>query len=92
MLIGGWIAKIFCIGEKKIYSGLCFLKITVLNDFSKETARLRRIPTIRLDCFQHNIKVRHIYEKQGFKFVEEKTVFGKFGTAFYVCKVPEKRG
>lgn len=60
-----------------------------LIDYAKETAKLRNIQTIRLDCFQHNIKVRQIYEKQGFELVEEKTVFGKFGTAFYVCNVNE---
>lgn len=60
-----------------------------LIDYAKETAKLRSIQTIRLDCFQHNIKVRQIYEKQGFELVEEKTVFGKFGTAFYVCNVNE---
>jgi GNAT superfamily N-acetyltransferase len=58
-----------------------------LIDFAKEAAKLRNIQTIRLDCFQHNYKVRHIYEKQGFNLVEEKTVFGKYGTAFYACNV-----
>lgn len=72
---------------KRDFAGKGYSKELI--DFAKETARLRRIPTIRLDCFQHNIKVRHIYEKQGFKLLEEKTVFGEFGTAFYVCNVNE---
>lgn len=58
-----------------------------LIDFAKDTARKRGISTIRLDCDSNRHKVRAIYEKEGFVCVAEKTLYGKYETAFYVCFV-----
>lgn len=56
-----------------------------LIDFAKKMARGRGIQAIRLDCHQDREKVRALYEKEGFRCVEEKVLFGKYATAFYVC-------
>jgi GNAT superfamily N-acetyltransferase len=58
---------------------------TELIDFAKEKARQSGIGAIRLDCHKNRPKVRAVYERHGFVCVGEKTLFGKYETAFYVC-------
>jgi GNAT superfamily N-acetyltransferase len=55
-----------------------------LIDFAKEKARQSGICAIRLDCHKNRLKVRAVYERHGFVCVGEKTLFGKYETAFYV--------
>lgn len=67
------------------YAGKGYSKKLI--DFAKEKARSLGIKTIRLDCHRSRAKVRAIYEREGFVCVEEKTLFGRYETAFYVCNV-----
>jgi len=53
--------------------------------FAKAKAISLKIQSLRLDCHRNRDKLRAVYEKQGFVCVEEKTLFGRFETAFYVC-------
>jgi len=56
-------------------------------DYAKDMARERGIKTLRLDAHQSRTKVRAIYERNGFKCVEEKTMFGYYHTAMYLCEL-----
>lgn len=55
--------------------------------FAKKECRNRNIKYIRLDCHQFRDKVRKLYENEGFICVDERCLWGKYHTAFYVCKV-----
>ena len=65
------------------YAGKGFSKELV--DFAKTRAVALGISSLRLDCHKNRNKVRNVYEKQGFVCVEEKTLFGRYETAFYIC-------
>lgn len=67
------------------YAGKGYSKKLI--DFAKEKARSMGIKTIRLDCHRNRAKVRAIYEREGFVCVGEKTLFGRYETAFYVCHI-----
>ncbi|HHV59068.1 MAG TPA: GNAT family N-acetyltransferase [Clostridiaceae bacterium] len=56
---------------------------TLLN-FAKQECRRRNIKHLRLDCHQFRDKVRKLYESEGFVCVDERCLFGKYYTAFYV--------
>ena len=71
------------IAVKREFSGKGISKELI--DFAKEKALQLGVKSLRLDCHRHRYKVRTIYEKQGFVLVEERTLFGKYDTAFYVC-------
>lgn len=58
-----------------------------LIDFAKNLAHSYCINTIRLNCNQHRIKLRAVYENACFMCVEEKTLDGKYDTALYVCNL-----
>ncbi len=58
-----------------------------LIDFAKAQARDRGIDSLRIDCHADRPKVRALYEGQGFRFVEEKLLFGHYRTVLYVCPV-----
>ncbi|NLW03115.1 MAG: GNAT family N-acetyltransferase [Clostridiaceae bacterium] len=70
---------------KRAFAGKGFSKQLI--DFAKETARKRGIKTVRLDCHRNRPRLRAVYEREGFVCVSEKTLFGKYETAFYVCYV-----
>ncbi|NLG88583.1 MAG: GNAT family N-acetyltransferase [Clostridiaceae bacterium] len=57
-----------------------------LINFAKEECRRRNIKYLRLDCHQFRDKVRKLYENEGFVCVDERCLFGKYHTAFYVWK------
>jgi GNAT superfamily N-acetyltransferase len=59
---------------------------TELIECAKEKARQSGINAIRLDCHKNRAKVRAVYEKHGFVCAGEKTLFGKYETAFYVWR------
>ena len=59
-----------------------------LIDFAKSQAIKLGINEVRLDTHQFREKVRAIYEREGFVCVDEKCLFGKYHTAFYVWKTP----
>ena len=65
------------------YAGKGFTKELI--DFAKTKAENVGIHSLRLDCHKNRDKVRAVYEKQGFVCVEEKTIFGRYETAFYSC-------
>lgn len=67
------------------YAGKGYSKKLI--EFAKEKARSLGIKTIRLDCHRNRYKVRAIYEREGFVCVGEKTLFGRYETAFYVCNI-----
>ncbi len=73
------------VAVKRAFSGMGISKAMI--DFAKQKAQTLGIKTLRLDCHQHRHKVRAVYEKQGFVCVEEKTLFGKYDAAFYVCNL-----
>ena len=68
------------------YAGKGFSKELI--DFAKTKAENLGIYSLRLDCHKNRDKVRAAYEKQGFVCVEEKTLFGRYETAFYICNIP----
>ena len=55
--------------------------------FAKNECKRRNIKSIRLDCHQFRDKVRKLYENEGFVCVDERRLWDKYPTAFYVCKV-----
>jgi len=57
-----------------------------LIDFAKNECNKRNIGYLRLDCDKFRDKVRQIYENEGFVCVDERCLFGKYHTAFYVWK------
>lgn len=59
-------------------------------DFAKEQAIKRNINEVRLDAHQFREKVRALYEREGFICVNEKCLFGKYHTAFYVWKTEKQ--
>ncbi len=61
-----------------------------LLDFAKDKAVRFGIGEVRLDTDQLRPKVRNVYEKQGFVCVEEKCLFEKYFTAFYLWKQEDK--
>ena len=67
------------------YAGKGFSKELI--DFAKAKAKYLGIKKLRLDCHKRRDRVRSVYEKQGFVCVEEKTLFGKYETAFYECNL-----
>lgn len=73
------------VAVKREFSGKGISKALI--DFAKQKAMEFGIQTVRLDCHRHRHKVRELYEKQGFACVEERTLYGKYDTAFYVCKL-----
>lgn len=54
-----------------------------LIDFAKEKSIDLDINSVRLDSHQSRLKVRKIYEKEGFICVEERCLFDCYHTAFY---------
>ena len=75
------------VAVKRAFAGKGFSKELI--DFAKKLALGNCIYTIRLNCNQHRIKLREVYEKEGFICVAEKTFFKKYDTALYVCNVKE---
>lgn len=51
-----------------------------------EGARLQ-VSSIRLDCHRYREKLRAFYERHGFVCVDERTLGGKWDTAFYLCAI-----
>ena len=49
----------------------------------------RRINAIRLTCAKNRLKLRAVYERNGFTCVGEKIIFEKYPSAFYLCEVSE---
>ncbi len=66
------------IAVKRTHAGKGFSKELI--DFAKEKAKLLGINILRLDCHLKRFKVRAVYE-------DEKTLFGKYETAFYICNL-----
>ncbi|MDD4164450.1 MAG: GNAT family N-acetyltransferase [Eubacteriales bacterium] len=57
-----------------------------LISFAKEQAIKLNINNVWLDTHQFREKVRDLYEREGFVCINEKCLFGKYHTAFYVWK------
>lgn len=57
-----------------------------LIDYAKSQSIKLGINEVRLDTHQFREKVRAIYEREGFVCVDERCLFGKYHTAFYVWK------
>lgn len=57
-----------------------------LIDYAKETAVKKGINTVRLDSHIYRLKVRAMYENEGFICVGEKMLLNKYATAFYMWK------
>lgn len=57
---------------------------TVLLDFAKAECKRRNIQTLRLDTHALRPKLRNFYERHGFDLVEERILFEKYHTAFYI--------
>lgn len=55
-----------------------------LIDLAKAECKDRNIKHIRLSCHQFHDKVRKIYENEGFVCVDERCLWGKYPTAFYM--------
>jgi GNAT superfamily N-acetyltransferase len=55
-----------------------------LMHFAKEECKRRNIRHLRLDCHQFRDKLRKFYEDEGFVCVDERCIFKKYHTAFYV--------
>ncbi len=55
-----------------------------LINYAKGEGSRRKVSSIRLDCHQYRDKLRAFYEQHGFVCVDEKTINGKWYTAFYV--------
>ncbi len=60
---------------------------TALLNHAKEMCKQRGISELRLDCIATIQKLCNLYERNGFICVDQKCIFGKFPTAFYMCKV-----
>ncbi len=60
---------------------------TLLLEYAKQKCRERGIHELRLDAHRGRPKVRAIYERAGFRCVEEKLLFGKYETALYLCEL-----
>jgi len=58
-----------------------------LINYAKRLCVNRGISALRLDCSQDRPKLRAVYERNGFVCVEERVVYQKYPTAFYVCDV-----
>jgi len=58
-----------------------------LLDHAKEMCKERSISELRLDCIAAIEKLRALYERNGFVCVDEKQLFGKFPTAFYLFEI-----
>jgi hypothetical protein len=58
---------------------------------AKEMCMDRDITELRLDCHSHRPKLRAIYERNGFVCVDEKVLYGKYHTAFYLCEVHDTK-
>ncbi len=58
-----------------------------LLDYAKNECKRRGISTLRLETFAGVPKVRAIYERNGFNFLYERVMFGKYPTAFYKCEI-----
>jgi len=58
-----------------------------LIEYAKQSCRERGIPALRLDCAQDREKLRAVYERNGFACVDERVIFEKYFTAFYVWAV-----
>jgi len=56
-----------------------------LLSYAKAMCVRRGILTLRLDTDATRPKVRAVYERNGFVFVEEKLLFGMYHTALYMC-------
>jgi len=59
----------------------------VLIHFAKKKCKDRNIKYLRLDCDLLRDKVRKIYENEGFVCVDQRCLWGKYHTAFYVQEV-----
>ena len=55
--------------------------------FAKAKAMQQRIAALRLDCSQTRTGLRKLYESEGFICVDERTMFGSYDTAFYMCPI-----
>lgn len=69
---------------KRLFAGKGYSKELI--DYAKDVALKFCVSTIRLNCNKHRIKLRAIYEKEGFKCVEEKK-YENYETALYVYTV-----
>lgn len=58
-----------------------------LIDYAKEKAVTNNIKFLRLDCNAERMKLRAIYEKQGFKFVKKVSNEKGYELALYVCDI-----
>jgi len=58
-----------------------------LIEHAKEMCVDRGICELRLDCHSLIPKLRAVYERNGFVCVDEKVLYGKYHTAFYLCEV-----
>jgi len=58
-----------------------------LIDYAKNECKRLKISALRLDTHMYRPKVRAMYERNGFKLADEKLMFGKYYTAFYVWNV-----
>ncbi|MEA4831152.1 MAG: GNAT family N-acetyltransferase [Oscillospiraceae bacterium] len=63
---------------------------SALIDFAKNECIKRRIPALRLDTHALIPKLRAVYERNGFTLVEERVLFGKYHTAFYIWEIENK--
>jgi len=70
---------------RREFAGMGIAKSCI--DFAKTRARSVGATSLRLDCYKNRHKVRAIYEKEGFKFVCEKILFGYYDASFYVCEL-----
>lgn len=60
---------------------------TALLDYAKKECMRREISTLRLDCKALIPKLRAFYERNGFVCVDERILYKKYHTAFYVYQV-----
>ncbi len=67
---------------KRQFAGNGYSKVLI--DFAKQKGIERKIKTLRLDCNKNNTKLRAIYEKQGFQFIENESIAREKGMALYV--------
>lgn len=67
---------------KRSFAGNGYAKELI--DYAKNLALNFKIKAVRLNCNQHRVKLREVYEREGFVCVEEKSIDGKYDTALYV--------
>jgi GNAT superfamily N-acetyltransferase len=60
---------------------------SALIEYAKKECIKRELPALRFDCNALIYKLRALYENNGFVCVQERMLFGKYETAFYMYKV-----